>query len=960
AMDTADYGWPISAPIKRVDTKIYVEARKGLTPYGYFNEKQCKKGAYKQIEELLKQYGLKETEIYVDKNCKNFISAEAFILTVIAGTKLRDPAKNAEQFFLGEIGDTSVTTTTIASGTPTTMVETISMQNSCTAAPEPKVFTGCIKPPESTSTLAGRLAEGTNIDFLHGISLSVGRRFKQQHNSDSDWQGQLEKQDIILLTKLTQTKAGVCLYNEIAAEQATVQIPASTILKLQDQCNSGQTIDEMRRILPPGYLTSKKKVAQLKNKYKLEFEAIMQPQRTPTGYRIEPCRLVECLQFLYYWLPKEQWWHLYGDGRKYGKKDTVLMAISNVNNEQKLNGVKFQSPKEMWPVHIFHHKDSRRNLELNIGDGHGGPGYLNEWIEESQNLGHQVFLGGDSKFLDAIADPDLSPLSKDKWNLWMQCSASEKDQVHPSTGLRTDLNLSFDRPLPRSLLPALTGNHILMCIDHGFTRVAENLIMKVVRTCLDLESRYGKERKNAALAHLAENINARDVLPSCQLQEMLSPKLMEALERMSQNINDIDCVKLIWWHFYQMYRILRKDVAQLKPGHPVGSTNIEDYEFGIQDAEIARYVYHANIFHSLMVFRYGCKELTPYMMKFVDVVPKHLRSTPFKSLMRVATEGGERTHYMHICFYYQHSTRDGGLHKPDTILMLLSWSYRNLRERINDCPEQIRTDFESYAQRHLAAYTIQKWWKIVHSRPAAEPRETEVRHVLPLKKMDFVLVGRMPEEEVKRDCSKLNSDLVMAYRRGWTVVKPSFIEWAVKEKTPPNLEEHAVDLAPLAASSAGACGAMQQSLEQLRFSKEISGFAALKRTIREVERSPANQNGNKSQKRDHKKKKDAMVSPQKPPNGWTAFLNENLKERVQNNQIPGRTERITFLKSIQNMAEEWRQLSVHEKRDYKQKAIELHLKRKQERHQIREETKENRRREQLREKAYESLAIMRN
>ena len=58
----------------------------------------------------------------------------------------------------------------------------------------------------------------------------------------------------------------------------------------------------------------------------------------------------------------------------------------------------------------------------------------------------------------------------------------------------------------------------------------------------------------------------------------------------------------------------------------------------------------------------------------------------------------------------QHSTRDGGLHKPDTILMLLSWSYRNLRERINDCPEQIRTDFEHFAQRHVAAYTIQKWY----------------------------------------------------------------------------------------------------------------------------------------------------------------------------------------------------------------------------------------------------------
>lgn len=295
--------------------------------------------------------------------------------------------------------------------------------------------------------------------------------------------------------------------------------------------------------------------------------------------------------------------------------------------------------------------------------------YLNEWIKDSQNLGHQVFLGADSKFLDAVANPELIPLSQDKWNLWMQCSASEKGKVDPSTGLRTDLNLSFDRPLLKSLLPALTGDHILMCIDHGFTRVAENLIMKVVWTCLDLESRYGRERRNAALAHLTANINARDVrgghfelpidpkghlgdlslnksqaytilapsedfkdkhynhildnvLPSCELQQMLSPKLAEALGMTSQKINDINCVKFIWWHFYQMYRILRKDTAQLKPGHPSSSTNVQDYEFGLHDSEISRYVYHANMFHALIIFRYGYKEVTPYMMKFVDVVPK--------------------------------------------------------------------------------------------------------------------------------------------------------------------------------------------------------------------------------------------------------------------------------------------------------------------------------------------------
>ena len=44
----------------------------------------------------------------------------------------------------------------------------------------------------------------------------------------------------------------------------------------------------------------------------------------------------------------------------------------------------------------------------------------------------------------------------------------------------------------------------------------------------------------------------------------------------------------------------------------------------------------------------------------------------------------------------------------------------------------------------------------------------------------------------------------------------SFIDWAVKERIPPNVEEHAVDPIPLTALSTGACGAMQQSVERLR------------------------------------------------------------------------------------------------------------------------------------------------
>ena len=73
------------------------------------------------------------------------------------------------------------------------------------------------------------------------------------------------------------------------------------------------------------------------------------------------------------------------------------------------------------------------------------------------------------------------------------------------------------------------------------------------------------------------------------------------------------------------------------------------------------------------------------------------------------------------------------------------------------------------------------------------------------------------EDEVKKESSKLSSDLVTAYQRGWVIVKPSFIGSAAKEKKTPSVADHAVDLTPLAASSAGTCGAVQYSIEQLRF-----------------------------------------------------------------------------------------------------------------------------------------------
>ena len=180
-MDTTAFGWPISTPIQRVGSKLYVEARETLSPYGYFNAKQCKKGAYKQLEDFLKQFGLKESDIYLDKNSRSFISPEAFILTVIAGSKLRDATvKSCSQCPWGQLcmffAETVVSTTfateivdgsaprTLNSITPSltqiTAVESGSTQDANTTAPDPKVYKGCVKPHEATSALAKRLEEG--------------------------------------------------------------------------------------------------------------------------------------------------------------------------------------------------------------------------------------------------------------------------------------------------------------------------------------------------------------------------------------------------------------------------------------------------------------------------------------------------------------------------------------------------------------------------------------------------------------------------------------------------------------------------------------------------------------------------------------------------------------------------------------------------------------------------------
>ncbi len=132
-----------------------------------------------------------------------------------------------------------------------------------------------------------------------------------------------------------------------------------------------------------------------------------------------------------------------------------------------------------------------------------------------------------------------------------------------------------------------------------------------------------------------------------------------------------------------------------------GSTNPKDYLFGLSDEKVTSYIKSANIFHGLICYRYGSDALTPYMTKCVDIIPILLKSLPFKSMMRISTEEGERMHYMHQQRFFQHSSRRGGWAYQDSLLNIFNHMYRQIRDRVSAMDEENVKEFETFVNECL-------------------------------------------------------------------------------------------------------------------------------------------------------------------------------------------------------------------------------------------------------------------
>ena len=295
---------------------------------------------------------------------------------------------------------------------------------------------------DELTKLAKNVHHGSKNDFIASLAESVTS--KKDHGNNN-WDGTLSPQDVVNLA-----------------------------------------IRALRRRLPR-FFDSERKVNSLKAKFRREFEVVWKPERTHSGWRINPDRLRETLLHLYWWLPPIQWWKIYGDGRNFGGNDSVALTLNVLNNEAMFHGFSYHSPDEYWPLYIFYGKDTRLNLELNLGDP-VKPDSLNAWTDSMMTRGHQIFISCDSKFSDNLLGGGLDSTSTDSFNMYNYETKETRSDVGNSTGFRSEVGRTIEREHPESLLPSLPTSCYIPDTNHCFCRTTEHMVFDRCMSCMNLKA----------------------------------------------------------------------------------------------------------------------------------------------------------------------------------------------------------------------------------------------------------------------------------------------------------------------------------------------------------------------------------------------------------------------------------------------------------------------------------------
>ena len=529
------------------------------------------------------------------------------------------------------------------------------------------------------------------------------------------------------------------------------------LIYLEENFSGQRLFDELRKKIP-GIFPSKRVEQLAKRELKNEFAVVLLPKRTPSGWQIDPSRLMEVLRFKYHGSIDSnayRHWKIYGDGRVIGGRQSTFVSISILNNEGFFVDGSFQNPKNVYPLNIFYESDSRDNLEDNLGF----PCMADQRFREMKE--DVFYLSGDEMFLEAMLDSsgELGPVTETGWNIYRKCDKKSKE-ITAEDGLRTSLCLKIDRQHIDRMFTTVPIERTVLCALHAITRCVEKFLNLEIQNILSEGNKEtqrggdGEGWKTDAIHNLEANISLRGIrhgdfrvlfdksgnpepvsLNKDHAIGIISPALpnfphvlsgvvkkrkanlqvrseVQKLLCLNDTLTEYEHVQLIWDHFYHMSMILLKDPL------PVGASDDHtEFEWGYTEADMMQYKEHAEIFYQLFCARYTAKSLTPYMMKLIDHVPELMRTLPFP-IARFQSEGGEHVNYQHNCFYYQHTTRHGGRGNPDPLVAIfqsmwnrLYYSIAQLTLSDNEEAREVGHSFIAFCSSHSAASVIQRWFR---------------------------------------------------------------------------------------------------------------------------------------------------------------------------------------------------------------------------------------------------------
>ncbi len=538
------------------------------------------------------------------------------------------------------------------------------------------------------------------------------------------------------------------------------------IVCLMDKSRGLSLIEGLRKKIGKDIIPSRKEIDQVKNQLCYEFNALLKPTKTDTGWRIDPMKLHKLLCLRYPWLPeKGQFWRLYGDGRNIGDKPSVVVTFNNVNHELYLHDIKYHSVHNIWPLAIFSGHEGRYELESNLA-------FIDGFVAQLQREGHIVYMTGDSKFFDSVlAETGLGPLTNDGFNHYIHMDKDSLMDTHPDTGRRTDLLLHIDREHRDSILPSIPLGRFVFDPMHGITRIVEKILKEAVNTmcrvssllvatdlislhrrtcmdnlntnirlrnvksgnlCLELDSK-GKLNEftlnntdAVVLIAPADQFNNNKITPifykvlpdkkDIELNEM-----QQDLLQLNKNISYYDLFSELIKHAHTMYGILLTDNCTLISDENRYSKDSSHYFFGIPENLQQQYLHHAECFYQLYHVGMNARTMSGYMSKFIDVAPlqlKQLKEDGVNSYQRLQCQGTEALHYFHQSFFYQCTPRGGGVNHNCTMLMTLQMHYRLLRQQFMEMTSDSELShyghaFLKYASEalHQNAQIIQQAWR---------------------------------------------------------------------------------------------------------------------------------------------------------------------------------------------------------------------------------------------------------